>query len=279
MKRHPAGTRALILATVVSLATGALVVAGAHAKDRMPVAQQSLQLSGLATAEFADATVTASSATPPSSSVPTTALDSSSRTTTTTVAVGSSQTTPAAAAGRNSSQTTMTPASSRPTSPPATTAASGASAAKSVGSLPEPSCAQLPAEIPRSGLRGGQWLARRVNGGTADYRMYIEALPCDLYDGESLQMSLYVGGPQATVEYTIDYGDGASWYQPPYEPCHSPMPATFMGPSQHHTYAQAGAYTVRVRISVQPCAAVGTPAAEPQTTSLSIPVQRVVGVR
>lgn len=127
--------------------------------------------------------------------------------------------------------TTTRLAAPTPTAPRATTARPAPS---SGSSLPEPPCAQLPPGVPRSSLLGGQWSSRRVEGSTADYHVYIEALPCDLYDGEGLQLSVHADGPQATVGFHVDFGDGTSYDQPPYDPCTAPFPATFVGAGPRH---------------------------------------------
>lgn len=92
-------------------------------------------------------------------------------------------------------------------------------------------------------------------------------------------MNLHVEGPQGTVEYTIDFGDGTTWYQPPYDPCTAPMPGNWMGPNPHHVYATPAVYTVTVQVSLHRCVPGATQAAPPETTRLSIPVERVAGAR
>lgn len=98
-----------------------------------------------------------------------------------------------------------------------------------------------------------RWLSRRVEGSTADYHVYIEALPCDLYDGEGLQLSVHADGPQATVEFHVDFGDGTSYDQPHYDPCTAPFPATFVGAGPRHVYAHPGTYAVVAKVVLHPC--------------------------
>ena len=134
-------------------------------------------------------------------------------------------------------------------------------------------------------------MSNRADGRTANYSVYIEALPCDQYDNERGQISIYIGsGPPETLEWTVDYGDGAVFHNPAFESCTEHTPATWMTSGSHdvnkpHVYAQAGTYTVSVQIVVHPCdptpGAVwpGLNPAPPEAVTLTLPVQRVAGPR
>jgi len=132
----------------------------------------------------------------------------------------------------------------------------------------------------RSSLRGGRWLAKRVEGRTATNTVYVEALPCDLYDGEAGQISVHIDGAPGTFAYTVDYGDGTRWQQYPQELCQMVRPpVTLFGQGNRLGYARPGTYTVTVHMVLEPCATPGVPPAAPESILLSIPVQRVAGPR
>ena len=160
-----------------------------------------------------------------------------------------------------------TPGAATPSSPPA--------APSSSAGPTEPDCAILPSDVSRDSLRGGQWLGLVASGSTAHYEVSIMALPCDLYDGEGGQITINLNGPQATSDITVDYGDGTSSRQGPFDPCKSPMPVQIPGTGRPKVYARPGTYTVKVTITLIPCAAPQST----ETITLTVPVVRHFGAR
>jgi hypothetical protein len=139
-----------------------------------------------------------------------------------------------------------------------------------------PACARLPAGLTREDLLGQRWFARRVEGRVGGNTLWIEVLPCDLYDGEGLQRAVHVEGMPVRLDYLVDYGDGTSYVAAPMDLCRMGLPSTMFGRGASKTYATPGTYTVQVHLTLRGCAGAAT---APQRITLRAPVDRVAGPR
>jgi hypothetical protein len=140
----------------------------------------------------------------------------------------------------------------------------------------DPACARLPEGLTREDLLGQRWFARRVEGRVGGNTLWIEVLPCDLYDGEGLQVAVHVEGMPVSLDYLVDYGDGTSYVAAPMDLCRMGLPSTMFGRGASKTYATPGTYTVQVHLTLRSCAGA---AAAPQRITLRAPVDRVAGPR
>jgi len=110
--------------------------------------------------------------------------------------------------------------------------------------------------------------------------VYVEALPCAIYDGEAGQISVHIDGPAGTFAYIVDYGDGTSYKPYPQELCQMVRPPVILfGQGNRLSYARPGTYSVTVHMVIGPCPTPGMGPTVPESIVLSIPVQRIAGPR